>query len=360
MNLAFYLTELLKTNDCVIIPDLGGFIANYQSSQIDEQVDQFSPPSREIIFSGKLKKNDGLLVNYISEHEGVGYLEARKIVSEFVAETISKLENGEKVEFVQLGTIYFDQNENLLFDASQNKNIRTDAFGLESFHFPQLVNKYNQTPKPVFRDKDPEPQSRRKPVLKYALLVVPVIAAFYFIPKFISREPATQLPVKNEASLIISDAPAQVKTEVAVPAASVPTEEKLAAHVSVKEIKEAINEEDKLGTAENKPDHTPVVPANVTPKVSKPEKAIEQPIINIPSRGKFHVVGGCFKVKENADKLVERLIRQGYHAQVSNLGKDFYRVSVESFQTRNEAVQALAKLLDAEPENGYWLMVDKR
>ena len=56
MNLSVYLKELLKTNDCVIIPDLGGFIANYQSAAFNAQGDQFYPPTKEIIFSGKLKK----------------------------------------------------------------------------------------------------------------------------------------------------------------------------------------------------------------------------------------------------------------------------------------------------------------
>ena len=56
MNLSIYLTELLKSNDCVIVPDLGGFIANFQGSGYDAQNNQFSPPTKEIIFSAKLKR----------------------------------------------------------------------------------------------------------------------------------------------------------------------------------------------------------------------------------------------------------------------------------------------------------------
>ena len=93
---------------------------------------------------------------------------------------------------------------------------------------------------------------------------------------------------------------------------------------------------------------------------SKPEKPVAQTNVNRVSKGNFHVVGGCFKVRENADKLAQKLIKQGYPAEISNLGKSFFRVSVESFQTRKEAEQALAKLLAAEPETGYWLMADKK
>ena len=44
-----------------------------------------------------------------------------------------RLENGERVEFDQIGSIYFDKNENILFDAIQKVNLRADAFGLDFF-----------------------------------------------------------------------------------------------------------------------------------------------------------------------------------------------------------------------------------
>jgi hypothetical protein len=138
MNLSVHLTELLKTNDCVIVPDLGGFIANFQTSGYDPEENKFSPPSKEIIFSSKLKKNDGLLVNYVSEKEGVGYLEARKIVSEFVSECLFKLENGERIEFEKIGVLKLDENDHMVFEAEKGFILRLDTFGLDSFHFPQI------------------------------------------------------------------------------------------------------------------------------------------------------------------------------------------------------------------------------
>jgi hypothetical protein len=30
MDITFYLVELLRLHDCVIVPDLGGFVTNYQ------------------------------------------------------------------------------------------------------------------------------------------------------------------------------------------------------------------------------------------------------------------------------------------------------------------------------------------
>lgn len=324
MNLSVYLSELLKTNDCVIIPDLGGFIANYQFSGFDDRNDQFSPPSKELIFSGKLKKNDGLLVNYISDREGIGYLEARRIVSEFVAESIFRLENGERIVLEEVGNLRYDQNEHLIFEPVESKMIRTDAFGLDSFHFPRLINKYTQTPKPVFRDKDPEPQRRLHPVLKYALIGIPLVVALYFIPynKVFNSSRLVRQQTSNTASLPINDTKLINKVEA-----------------------------DKI------------IPQQNSATLASPpqeEKLVSQTVVNEAAKGKYHVVGGCFKVRENADKLADRLIKQGYPAQVSNLGKYFFRVSVQSFQTRKEADIALAQLAKSEPETGYWLMADKK
>ncbi len=356
MNLSVYLKELLKTNDCVIIPDLGGFIANYQSAAFNTQGDQFYPPTKEIIFSGKLKKNDGLLVNYICEREGTGYMEARKIVSEFVAECMFKLENGGQVEFAGIGILRFDQNELFQFEADPHGSLRTDVFGLDSFHFPQLINKYNQPPKPVFRDKDPEPQKQRRPAVKYLLLGLPILAALYFIPKIIGHDPVNRPQIPNTASLSITDAPAPINPEVVVASSTVSTEPRSKVMVSGNGAKEEI----KLPEPAIVPDHVPVIPKEASSKVAQQEKTIVQTSVNNPSKGKFHVVGGCFKVRENADKLAEKLIKKGYNAQVSNMGKSFFRVSIESFQTRKEAEQALVKLLNAEPNASYWLMADKK
>ena len=379
MNLSVYISELLKTNDCVIIPDLGGFIANYQSARYEGQGSQFAPPAKEIIFSGKLKKNDGLLVNYVSEREGVGYLEARKIVSEFVSEYMFKLENGETVEFEQIGTLRFDQNEHLLFEAGNYQIVRTDAYGLDAFHFPELVSKYQQPVKPVFRDKAPEPQRNRRPAVnreavKYLLIAIPVIALLYFLPvgKLLNQKHLDNQQTPNTASLTISDAPVSIKPEakatekedtqdvhMAEPKLIVETEKIVPAKVSHDMIAETIVSE---SGATHEVMHKKSQPEKSVepPKNSKPIESIAQTVVNEPSRGKYHVVGGCFKIRENADKLAQELIKQGYHAKVSNMGRSFFKVTVDTYQTRGEAEKTLKQLLTAEPDGGYWLMADRK
>ena len=357
MNLSAFVIELLKTNDCVIVPDFGGFIANYLPAASNSSGDQFYPPSKELVFNEKLRKNDGLLVNFVCEREGVGYLEARKMVSEFVSETLFRLENGQRIELEQIGTLHYDPNDHIVFEANdQYQNLRADAFGLGNFHFPHLVTKYNHPVKPVFKDKEPEPQTKRRPVIQYALLALPILAALYFIPKIFLSDLTFKQPNSNSASLSISDSPASKNPVTAVIQPEVKSDAKSDQMFSNNEVKEAIKlDEPSTATVINNPATSTVD----SPVADQPQQSAAQSVANEPSSGKFHVVGGCFKIKENADKLVEQLIKKGFHAQVTNLGKSFYRVSVESYETRKEAELALVKLFESEPDADYWLMADK-
>jgi nucleoid DNA-binding protein len=358
MNLSVHLTELLKTNDCVIVPDLGGFIANFQASGYDKEEDKFSPPSKEIIFSGKLKKNDGLLVNYVAEKEGVGYLEARKIVSEFVSECLFKLENGERIEFDEIGTLKFDENDHLVFEAKQGFTLRIDAFGLDSFRFPQLVNKYNQPTKPIFKDKDPLPQQRIQPVVKYLLVGLPILALLYFIPlnNILNQGKNTNQPISNTASLSVIDTPVPLSSNFSVEQSSIPAEPNSDNNLAAKEVKETpVSAEPVQLTVP-----TPAKPLASEVGTSPAENSSVLPISTPHSNGKFHVVGGCFKIRENADKQANWLLKKGYPAEVSMMGGGFFRVSVETYQTRKEAEHGLEKILEIDPETNYWLMADRK
>jgi cell division septation protein DedD len=108
------------------------------------------------------------------------------------------------------------------------------------------------------------------------------------------------------------------------------------------------------------------LPATVPEKEKMVPKSVQPDAPAIPNdlpvvlNGKFHVVGGCFKIRENADKLAQKLVKQGYPAQVSRHGKDFFKVTVESYETRKEAEKGLGEILEVDPDTDYWLMADKR
>jgi nucleoid DNA-binding protein len=326
MDISFYLVELLRLHDCVIVPDLGGFVTNYRPAEMDLASNSFSPPVKDIIFTGKLSRNDGLLVNYISEIEGVGYMEARQIISEFVDEMWSKLENGEKIEFQNIGSLHFDRDEKLIFEPEVRENFLLDAYGMEGFRFPQLEHKEIISAKRVFADKEavrPVFSSRKAKAL---LVGVPILLALIFIPvsKYSWKNSSNgSLQTSNTTSLPIN--------ETIVPSTSVST------------ISAGIHE-------------TPVIKTeSVTPQSAGSQNLSEN--LPVQSNARYRVIGGCFKQRQNADNFLTKLMAAGFKSELKIMPNGSYLVIVQSYTERRDATIALKSLREAEPLTGYWMSV---
>ena len=116
-----YVVELLFKHDCVIIPNLGGFVAQYKSAALDEVTGFFSPPSKQILFNINLKNNDGLLANEIAQRKQITYNEANELIISFVSNVDQQLNAKKSFTFLDLGTLIFEENS-LIFKQKSIKN----------------------------------------------------------------------------------------------------------------------------------------------------------------------------------------------------------------------------------------------
>ncbi|MEI7523820.1 MAG: SPOR domain-containing protein [Mariniphaga sp.] len=325
MDITFYLIELLRLHDCVIVPDLGGFVTNYRPAEMDLASNSFNPPVKEIIFTGKLNKNDGLLVNYISEIEGVGYMEARQIISEFVDEIWSKLENGEKIEFQDIGSLHFDRNEKLIFEPAVHENLLLEAYGMEGFQFPQLEWKEITPSKRIFADKESARPRVRSARVKAFAIGIPILLALVMVPvsKYSWKNQSfPMMQTSNTASLPINDS--------MVPKSNF----KIEADTVSKLI-------------ERKEEST--VSAVLTVPATQTEPLV------IKSNGRYRVIGGCFKLRENADKFLARLQTEGYKSELKIMPNESFLVIVQSYSDKIQAITALKALRQSDPKAGYWM-----
>ncbi|MCX6236947.1 MAG: SPOR domain-containing protein [Bacteroidia bacterium] len=326
MDITFYLVELLRLHDCVIVPELGGFVTNYRPAEMDLANNSFNPPVKEIIFTSKLSKNDGLLVNYISETEGVGYFEARQIISEFVDEIWSKLENGEKIEFQNVGSLQFDRNEKLIFEPEVHENFLLEAYGMEDFQFPLLEHKEIIPSKRIFADKEavrPVLSSRKVKVL--IGVGVPIILALIFVP-------VSYYPWKNNPNT-------QVSSTTSIPMNGLIAPANTANSDSVNNYKLAV----KVDSAAI---HQPSVSQTQTETVA------------FRSDARYRVIGGCFRIRENADNFLAKLQASGFKSELKVQPNGSFLVIVQSYSDKNEAITALRTLREAEPQIGYWMSVN--
>lgn len=105
----------------------------------------------------------------------------------------------------------------------------------------------------------------------------------------------------------------------------------------------------------------PVVEVAPTPAPVAPVREEKVELVSGNGLKAFSVICGSFGVKANADGLKAKLDNDGYNAKVVyNAEKNMYRVAVESFDTREEAVRARdafkAKYPNREDFQGAWLL----
>ncbi len=139
-NIPKYIKQLLYNHECVIVSGLGAFIAHNESSIIDEKKNYFSPNKKSISFNSEIKKNDGLLANYIAELENISYEEACIMLLAFTKIVLSKINNGNAFHFESIGSLQLNLIGEIIFESDEKINFDPDFFGLESFYFPKINN----------------------------------------------------------------------------------------------------------------------------------------------------------------------------------------------------------------------------
>lgn len=125
-----HINDLLFLHECVVLPGLGGIISNCSSSYYDEKNSMFYPPKKELSFNRNLSKNDGLLINYVSEKDAITYERATKSVSYFVEDLKVKLNQGKRVVLENIGVLYCDRKFNILFEPF-DFNFLADSWGMD-------------------------------------------------------------------------------------------------------------------------------------------------------------------------------------------------------------------------------------
>lgn len=132
---------LLLSNDCVIIPDFGGFMAHYADARRDEADGLFLPPLRTIGFNPKLTLNDSLLAQSYVEAYDISYPDAVTRIEDEVRELRQHLENDGCYELSDIGVLRLGERGSYEFEPCEAGLLTPGLYGLDSFELksvPQL------------------------------------------------------------------------------------------------------------------------------------------------------------------------------------------------------------------------------
>ena len=360
IELAQHIETLLLENDCVIVPGFGGFVAHYSPATRIKEENIFLPPTRTIGFNPQLKLNDGVLVqSYMSAYD-TSFADASRIVEKEVNEFIGLLHEEGKAHLDNIGEIHYNVYGNYEFIPYDSKITTPSLYGLDFFEMQELsvLQQKEKVWVPTHQEKEKKTFeiSINRAYLRNAAAMIAAIVLFF---AFSTPVENTDVQKNNYAQLLPSELFEQIeKQSVAVTPVYVKSEamqqaKKLSAS-STKASSTKKHTADKVKTS--KPiavkevkvtkQGTSATTAATAPAV-KSQKSVNHP---------FHIiVAGGISLKD-AEAIATQLKSKGFaNAKALNMdGK--VRVSINSFDNRNEATKQLLELRKNETYKNAWLL----
>jgi len=119
LDIAFIIRDLLTRREGLVIPGLGSLIAEFRSASIAEDRKVIEPPRKIVRFDpGVTEDADEILAGEIAQRENTGIEEARQKIREYVDAVQGELNQHEKVEIKDFGTLKKDVEGVIQFEQS--------------------------------------------------------------------------------------------------------------------------------------------------------------------------------------------------------------------------------------------------
>lgn len=152
MELIDLVSELLYNKNCVIIPNFGGFVGNFKSTDFDENRLLVSPTRKRVAFNESLIENDGLLIHALQKRKGISYEQSEKEVALFASFLKDRLTKYKNYEFKNLGSLYLNKEDKLIFVAYDGANFHKKSYGLSDVKIKRLTDASATIQKPSITD----------------------------------------------------------------------------------------------------------------------------------------------------------------------------------------------------------------
>lgn len=307
MNISLHIKSLLYQHDCVILPEFGAFLTQYNPAKVDVEQNVLYPPTRLIRFNEQLKTTDGLLLNHLETKLGLNHVEAQNAIKDFVEDVKLALAKKEKVTFKELGDFSIQHQGQLIFEPADT-NFLVSSFGLQNLVNSPISRGAAAAPTPSVEPKVvPLPQESKGGYYKYAAVGIIAIglASALGLNWYANDVKQHNAQVQNEVQQKVSQTIENAQFSIVEPLPSLQVSSK--------------------------------------------------PVVEVKN---IHIVGGAFREEANANKKLEQLRKQGFDAKL--IGKNKYglhQVSFSSFSDIEEAKTQLRKV-KRNHLSSAWLLVE--
>lgn len=361
-----HIIDLLHQHDCVIIPGLGGLVANYFPAVVNEKGNALQPPKKGFIWNKFLTHNDGLLANEVAKNEGVEYPTAMAMVEEYVGQIQYALSKSRRYEFDQIGFLYKTESNLVQFEYS-GRNFLLNSFGLPVVQLQKLpvVELVEDTTKVIQLEPKVDEKSNDDEVEK----VIPIATSPEVIEKVVWRGSkwwiaaalipigfySAWIPMKTDLfnggknfhysdlnPFTYSKEKGNYKmiSNLSLDIDTLPTVSFEPLDAYVKTTKEIREEE------------------NLVLEAESTFVDVETPMVNENASitlGNYFVIGGCFSDESNANTFIAQLKSEGYNAVLVDVNKGLHRVAFGQFNTKEEA-KKLQEELSSSGSYSAWVL----
>jgi len=133
-----HIEKLLFLHDSLVVPGFGGFTATTAPAKADYTGGSVTPPSKILLFSENLTVDDGRLIQDIANIHQIPTEEARRVVTEFVGQIQTLLNQREIVTLPNIGRLYKNYMQKIQFLPVAN-NFNAASYGLPPLQFSPIA-----------------------------------------------------------------------------------------------------------------------------------------------------------------------------------------------------------------------------
>lgn len=363
-KLGRHIEALLQDNDCVIVPNLGGFIARPVPAHYIEDEQLFFPPSRTVLFNERLSANDGLLAGrYMHEYQ-VSYSDATHMVDLAVDNLRDTLAIEGSATLPGVGYLHQDIQSAITFEPDETGIVSPAHFGLNALSIRPL-DALTETPtlhRPLVQTDEHSIIIR---IGRRALRTVAAAAAIALLLIVFA------LPTAKEQSTEMAGLPGlptpafreiqglDIDTPVGCPSLclgnvteSLPAEEPSYDLPCIDILPD--QPETGVPAAEES-----IMTATQTAEAVVPaEKPATEPMTVVPATPtkRYHLIVGSLPIRKGTDDLVDKYVGLGFSETTVLENDGRFRISIASYTDKDKANAEMARLRESKICKSIWML----
>lgn len=374
IELTKHIEYLLLENDCVVVPELGGFITHYQPAHYEENEGFYLPPVRTIGFNPQLTMNDGLLVQSYMQAYHTDFPDATRKIQQAVNKMKSELYAEGVVQMHGIGTLHYNIRGLFEFHPDESGVLSPSLYALDGFRMPLLAPEAVSVMEVTEPERPQKLQTVKKP-REFHLdtrwlgnAVAVVIAAVLFFTFSVPVE-NTYIDKGNYASLGTENLFDAIRTHSMATTLAIPTVEQ-PQRTKKQEIKPVAVRVEKVAPIVKEEEPKEVIqPVKEEKKVeteksNKVEAVAETPVsatkeTQMLPKKRYHLIVASLATAKDAQQVLESYRQKGYTEASVIEGSGRFRISLYNYSDRATANNKLNELKKEETYKTAWLLASK-